>query len=184
MAYTAYEAVAGEAMSQTEAMTRSYTDATSRAFETTTEPSLIVVEQHLTSVHAEMVGMMVSAGYAVAQTDTTVLDFLVQYNARGAAYYIELGKATSGFASEDGQGRLAEFARWRTQLADFLETDALALMGAAKISSTSGESRLATAGGLTLSERSDRSDDTDFNPMAFGHEHDFSNTSVLDTEAS
>lgn len=184
MSYTAYEAVSGEAMSQTEGMTRSYTDITSRAYEITSDPPLVIVEQHLTSVHGEIAGMMASNGYAIAQTDTTVLDFLVAYNARGAAYYIELGKATSGFASDDGQGRLAEFARWRTQLADFLETDALELMGADVISSTSGASRFATAGGLTLSERSDRSDDSDFNPMAFGHEHDFSNRSVLDTEAS
>ncbi len=183
MAYTAYEFTSGDAQSTTEGLTRSYTNA-SKVYDTTTDPLLAIVEQYLTSVHAEMVGMMVSAGYTAAQTDETVLDFLMQYNARGAAYYTELGKATSGFAADDGQGRLAEFARWRTQLADFLETDALALMGAAKISSTSGESRLATAGGLTLSERTARSDDSDFNPLAFGHEHDFSNTSVLDSEAS
>ena len=173
MSYTAYEVTTGDAESYVEDLQASYTEG--GEFNSETTPTLATVERHLTNIHADMAGMMVAAGYAVTQTDDDVERLLMGYNARGAAYMVELGQVTSGFAAEGGTSRLAELAKWKTAFQGVLDTDALELLGAAVLSSaTAGDARLVTAGGLSLSDMEGRGDNADFNPMKM--DVDFSNT--------
>lgn len=166
MAYTAYEpsTPANAALAQVVALHLGRTNA--GAFDSSTRPTLTEVEQHLTTIYRRIAAKLVAVGIAQAQTDDDVLGALMDYNARGAAYLIELSQASQGFAATEGGGRLAEFAKWESDLDSLLATDALEQLGATMVTTTRSAAG-ATAGGISISDKDDIDTDTDFEPLAF-----------------
>ena len=181
MAYTAYEqsSPSDAAMRQVEALQQSYT--ASGVFTSSTEPTLIQVELHLTTIRGRIAGALAGRGYSATQTDETVLALLMEYNSRGAAYLIEVSQPSAGFVPEESQGRMAEFAKWFDDLEDVLDGEALDGLGASLIAGTS-DAAGATAGGLSIAEKDTLAQDSDYPAPSFKRGQ-FSNTTGAGTGA-
>ena len=177
MAYTAYEpsSPSDAAMAQIEALQQNRTAAGS--FSGSTNPTTTIVEQHLTTIHARMAGMLAAESYDPTQTDGTVLSLLMEFNTRGAGYLIELSASSVGFAADEGQGRLAEFAKWDSDFQELLETTALDNLGAATLSSGNRANGL-TSGGIAIDDKTDIADDSDATRTTFKREQ-FTRDGVL-----
>lgn len=117
------------------------------------------VDVMISATYYEMVAMLAEYFYAPVQTDPKVLGLLQFYNALGASAKVELAFATTGYANSENTRHVFLWDQFETGFAKLLNTNALSVMGAAQITDPRGEGL--SAGGISLSDKTQISQDTD-----------------------
>ena len=165
MAYTAYERTAGlSALQMVQSIQRQYTSG--GTFSTASTPTLAEVETFLTMGSSELAAMLTAKRYTEAQTAVGVLIRLEAWNVLAACWWIELSRPSAGgaaaFSDEEPVSRLSAFAGWRKSAKDTINAGGLDELGAGRDSTTG-----VTVGGISISDKQEIQDDSDYQPTAF-----------------
>ena len=163
MSYTAYERTAGtSAIQMVEALQLSRTN--DGTFDTSSTPTLAMVESFLTQGSAELAVMLLRYGYAQAQTDSDVLTVLQRYNVYAACLEIEMTQPSAGWTDEEATTRIGTFAKWKAAADEMIRSDAFALLGGTKQRDLSD---MVSYGGASISDKDTIEEDSDFEPYTF-----------------
>lgn len=119
-----YGTVAGVA-----AYTRHRANAAS-TFDTATRPTLLEVEAFLDQCSDVLNGWLHRSGYVIPATNATAVSVLARYAQLGAAGHVELSLRPGGYDAEDENRRENKFLDLFAQAESYIESGALAAMGA------------------------------------------------------
>ena len=162
MAYTAFERTAGTScINEVRALERHLTS--EGAFDDSTIPTLLQVEEFITDTYYEIGNYLVGYGYNQAQTDIDIVGTLQHYNALGACAKIELTQPSVGYKAGENT-RYDRFYKEFTKVKDLIESPAFERMGATKGWVLSAG---LSAGGISVSDKTDIETDADFEPYIF-----------------
>ena len=180
MSYTGYETATDELIKHVETLCASLTAGGSR-FDASTQPTRLQVDRFITTAHAEIALMLESAGFSSSQTNATVLALLQSFNARAAAYEVEISRGSAGFVSPESTQRGSMFYRWRKDFAELLDGSGLARLGGVVLAASASG---VTMGGVSISDKETISTDTDMQRLSFGVDLHKNPSSVVGAEES
>jgi hypothetical protein len=137
-------------------------------FDTTTRPTLVEVEAFLDQCSDVLNGWLARAGYVIPVTHADAARVLARYANLGAAGHVELSQRPGGYDAEDENRRENKFLDMFMLAESYIESGALAALGAAIVSGSlpSPVSGL-RVGGLTRSGQQLR---PMFRRTSFGHD--------------
>jgi len=106
------------------------TSSTTHTFDATTEPTLTDVERFLNECSAQLNGWLAKAGYVIPVTQADAKFVLDGYANMGAAGKVELTLRNAGYTKDDESRREIKFLDEFARAQKFIESGALAMLGA------------------------------------------------------
>jgi hypothetical protein len=103
-------------------------------FDTTTRPTLVEVEAFLDQCSDVLNGWLARAGYVIPVTHADAARVLARYANLGAAGHVELSQRPGGYDAEDENRRENKFLDMFMLAEAYIESGALAALGAAIVS--------------------------------------------------
>lgn len=101
-----------------------------------TEPNLVEVEAFLNQMSDTLNGWLARAGYSIPVTQADAKNVLNRYANLGAAGLCELSMRGAGYSADDENRRENKFLRMFDEARAYIDSGALALLGAAQASSS------------------------------------------------
>jgi hypothetical protein len=105
----------------------------SSTFDTTTRPTLVEVEAFLDQCSDTLNGWLARAGYVIPVTQADAVNVLARYANLGAAGHAELSQRAGGYDADDENRRENKFLDLFKLAESYIESGALAAMGAAVV---------------------------------------------------
>jgi hypothetical protein len=103
-------------------------------FDSTTRPTLVEVEAFLDQASDTLNGWLSRSGYVIPVTQADAVNVMSRYANIGAAGHVELSQRAGGYDAEDENRRENKFLDLFKLAESYIESGALAAMGAAVVS--------------------------------------------------
>jgi len=163
--YIAYELSDGQCLEQVESICKHITEGGS--FTNNSQIDQPDVDTFITSTYYEIGGWLAEFGYSPTQTLEAIVGILQYYNALGASARTELALATTGFAAKENTRHAFLWKQYHDGLREMLENGGLSALGATELDAATGDSRGLTAGGISISDKTDLEANTDATLYSF-----------------
>lgn len=105
-------------------------------FDNTTEPTIAQVEAFLDQASDMLNGWLARAAYVIPVTQADAVKVLARYANLGAAGLCELSMRSAGYAADDENKRENKFLKMFEQAQTYIDSGALAALGATVVSSS------------------------------------------------